>query len=69
MTLILKAFGLVSALILLVIALFGQLITLGGFLLVAIKVAIIAIFGVLMVMIVFSILRGRSHRRREAREM
>lgn len=69
MTLILKAFGVVTALILLVIAMLGNLIALGGFLLVAIKVAIIAIFFALVVMIVFSILRDRSRRRHEAEEI
>jgi hypothetical protein len=69
MTLILKAFGVVTALILLVIAMLGNLIALGGFLLVAIKVAILAIFLALVVMIVFSILRDRSRRRHEAEEI
>jgi hypothetical protein len=69
MTLILKAFGVVTALILLVIAMLGNLIALGGFLLVAIKVAILAIFLALVVMIVFSILRDRSRRRHEAEEL
>ncbi|MDQ6651963.1 MAG: hypothetical protein M3Y84_04375 [Acidobacteriota bacterium] len=69
MTLILKAFGVVTALVLLVIAMPGYIITLGGFLLVAIKVAILTIFLALIVMIIFSILRDRSRRRREAREM
>jgi hypothetical protein len=69
MTLILKAFGVVTALILLVIAMLGNLIALGGFLLVAIKVAILAIFLALVVMIVFFILRDRSRRRHEAEEI
>ncbi|MDQ2935979.1 MAG: hypothetical protein M3R67_00565 [Acidobacteriota bacterium] len=69
MTLILKAFGVVTALILLVIAMLGNLIAIGGFLLVAIKVAILAIFLALVVMIVFSILRDRSRRRHEAEEI
>jgi hypothetical protein len=69
MTLILKAFGVVTALILLVIAMLGNLIALGGFLLVAIKVAIFAIFLAVVVMIVFSILRDRSRRRHEAAEI
>jgi hypothetical protein len=69
MTLILKAFGIVTALIVLVIAMLGNLITLGGFLLVAIKVAILTIFLALIVLMVFSILRDRSRRRREAEDM
>jgi hypothetical protein len=69
MTLILKAFGVVTALILLVIAMLGHLIALGGFLLVAIKVAILTIFLALVVLMVFSILRDRSRRRREAEDM
>ena len=69
MTLILKAFGVVTALILLVIAMLGHLIALGGFLLVAIKAAILTIFLALVVLMVFSILRDRSRRRREAEDM
>ena len=69
MTLILKAFGVVTALILLVVAMLGHLIALGGFLLIAIKVAILTIFLALIVMMVFSILRDRSRRRREAEDM
>ena len=69
MTLILKGFGVVTALVLLVIAMLGHLITLGGFLLVAIKVAILTIFLALIVMMVFSILRDRSRRRHEAHDL
>ena len=69
MTLILKAFGVVTALILLVVAMLGHLIALGGFLLVAIKVAILTIFLALVVLMVFSILRDRSRRRREAEDL
>jgi hypothetical protein len=69
MTLILKAFGVVTALIVLVIAMLGNLIALGGFLLVAIKVAILTIFLALIVLMVFSILRDRSRRRREAEDI
>jgi hypothetical protein len=69
MTLILKALGGISALILLVIALFSSLITLGGFLLVAIKVAIIVMFLVLLVMILLSIMRDRTRRRHEAQDI
>ncbi len=69
MTLILKAFGVVSALMLLVVALIGQLITLGGFLLIAIKVGIVVTFLALIAMIVLAILRDRSRRRHEAEDI
>lgn len=69
MTLILKALGGISALILLAIALFSSLITLGGFLLVAIKVAIIVMFLVLLGMILLSIMRDRTRRRHEAQDI
>ena len=65
MALILKALGGIAALILLVVALFGQLITLGGFLLVAMKAVVLIVFLAVMMMIVFSIMRDRSQRRRE----
>lgn len=67
MALILKAIGGITALILLVITLLGSIITLGGFLLTAIKVLIVVIFFAVLTMIVFSILRDRSRRRHEAR--
>ena len=69
MALLLKALGGVSALVLLAIALFGQLILLGGFLLAAIKFAIVIIFLAIIGMIVFSILRDRSRRRHEANDI
>ena len=69
MTLILKALGAISALILLVIALFSSLIALGGFLLAAIKVAIIVMFLVLLGMILLAILRDRTRRRHEAQDI
>ena len=69
MTLILKALGAISALILLVIALFSSLIALGGVLLVAIKVAIIVMFLVLLGMILLSILGDRTRRRHEAQDI
>ncbi len=65
MALILKALAGLSALLLLAITLFGSLITLGGVLLAAIKFAIVAVFVAVIVMIVFSIVRDRSRRRRE----
>ena len=69
MAFILKALGGITALILLVITLLGSLIALGGFLLGAIKVLIVVIFVAVLAMIVFSILRDRSHRRREVRDI
>ena len=68
MAFLIKAIGGITALILLVVTLLGSLITLGGFLLGAIKVLIVVIFVAVIVMIVFSILRDRSHRRREVRD-
>jgi amino acid permease len=66
---LIKAIGGITALILLVITLLGSLITLGGFLLGAIKVLIVVIFVAVIVMIVFSILRDRSRRHREVRDL
>jgi amino acid permease len=65
MAFIIKAIGGITALILLVIALLGSLITLGGFLLAAIKILIVVIFVAVLIMIVFSILRDRSRRQNE----
>lgn len=69
MAFILKALGGIAALILLVITLLGTLITLGGFLLTAIKVLIVVIFIAVITMIVFSMLRDRSRRRHEATDI
>ena len=69
MAFILKALGGIAALILLVITLLGSIVTLGGFLLTAIKVLIIVIFVAVVTMIAFSILRDRSHRRHEATDI
>ena len=66
MAFLLKAIGGLTALVLLVITLMGSIITLGGFLLVAIKVLIIAIFVALVVSIFFFMLRDRSRRRSES---
>jgi hypothetical protein len=44
----------------------GSIITLGGFLLTAIKALIIVIFIAVLTMVVISILRSRSRRRHEA---
>ncbi len=69
MAFFIKAIGGITALIFLVITLLGSLITLGGFLLGAIKVLIVVIFVALLVMIVFSILRDRSRHRDEVRDI
>ena len=69
MALILKAIGGMTALILLVLTLLGSIITLGSFLLAAIKVLIIVVFLAVVTMIVFSILRDRSRRRHEAHNL
>ena len=69
MAFILKALGGIAALILLVITLLGSIVTLGGFLLTAIKVLIVVIFVAVVTMIVFSILRDRSRRSREATDI
>ncbi len=69
MAFILKAIAGITALMLLVITLLGSIITLGGFLLAAIKVLIVVIFLAVLVMIVFSILRDRSRRRHEAHDL
>ena len=68
MALILKALAGISALVLLAVTLFGSLIAIGGALLAAIKFAVIAIFVVVVVLIVFTIVRDRSRRRHESVE-
>jgi hypothetical protein len=65
MALILKALGGIAALILVVITLLGSIVTLGGFLLSAIKVLIVVIFVAVLALVAFSILRERSRRRHE----
>ena len=69
MAFLLKALGGITALILLVITLLGSIITLGGFLLTAIKVLIVVIFLAVITTVVFSILRDRSRRRHEAADI
>lgn len=54
------------ALILVVIALLKQLILLVGFLLTAIKIAIVVIFVALLIMIALAFWRDRCRKRREA---
>jgi hypothetical protein len=68
MGLILKALGGIAALILIVITLLGSVIALGGFLLGAIKILIVAIFLALLIGIIFTIIRDRSQRKREAQD-
>lgn len=65
MAIILKALGGITALILLVVALLGSILTLGGFVLTAIKLLIVVIFVGVVVLVIVSILRDRSRRRRE----
>jgi hypothetical protein len=69
MAFIIKAFAGISALILLVVTLLGSILTLGGFLLVAIKVLIVVIFVAVLTLVILSILRDRSRRRREASDL
>jgi hypothetical protein len=65
MALLLKAIAGVAAFVLLVVTLFGQVLALGGVLLVAIKVAIVVIFLSVLTLIVFFILRDRFRHKRE----
>jgi predicted membrane protein len=60
--------GIVTVIILL-IALLKQLIAFVGFLMFAIKVAILLAFIGLFLLIVIAILRGRSQRRRESEDL
>lgn len=69
MALVLKALAGISALALLAVALFGQILALGGFLLLAMKAVILLVFLAVITMIVISILRDRSHRRREVNDI
>jgi len=69
MAFILKTLGGITALILLVVTLLGSILTLGGFLLTAIKVLIVVIFLALLTLVILSIFRDRSRRRREASEL
>ncbi len=61
--------GAVFGLILLVVALFKQLILLVGFLLALVKLAIIILFVGLLVMIVLAIYRDRCRRKREVEDL
>ena len=66
MALLLKAIAGVAALVLLVVTLFGQILTLGGMLLAAIKIAVVVIFLSVLTLVVFFILRDRFRHKREA---
>jgi amino acid permease len=66
MAFIFKAVAGITALLVLTVTLLGSLLTLGGFLLSAIKILTIVIFATVLVITLFSILRNRSRRRREA---
>ena len=61
--------GGILTIIILVIALLKQLIAFVGFLMFAIKVAIVLAFLGLFLLIVIAILRGRSQRRRESEDL
>ena len=67
MAFLIKAIAGVTALALLVVTLFGQLLALGGVLLVAIKIAVVVIFLAVLALLVFFILRDRCRNKREAR--
>ena len=58
--------GAIVALILVIFALLKQLILFVGFLLTALKVAIVVVFVAILVMIVLAIWRDRSRKRRES---
>jgi hypothetical protein len=69
MAFILKALGGITALILLVVTLLGSILTLGGFLITAIKVLIVVIFLAVLTLVILSIFRDRSRKHREASEL
>ena len=66
MVFLFKAVAGITALGLLIVTLFGQLLALGGVLLVAIKIAVIVIFLAVLTLVVFFILRDRCRHKREA---
>jgi len=68
MVLLLKALGAIAALVAIVITLLGSILTLGGFLLAAIKILILVVFLSVMTLVIVSILRDRSQRRRTPEE-
>ena len=61
--------GGIAALIALLIVLVKQLIAFVGFLMFAIKIAIVLAFIALMLVIVITMLRARGQRRREAEDL
>jgi hypothetical protein len=65
MVFLFKAIAGITALGLLIVTLFGQLLALGGVLLVAIKIAVIVIFLAVLTLVVFFILRDRCRHKRE----
>jgi len=66
MVFLFKAIAGITALGLLIVTLFGQLLALGGVLLAAIKIAVIVIFLAVLTLVVFFILRDRCRHKREA---
>jgi L-asparagine transporter-like permease len=68
MALLIKTLGLIAALVAVVITLLGSILTLGGFLLAAIKVLIIVLFLAVTTWVVVSILRDRANRRRTSQD-
>ena len=64
MALLVKTLAGIAALVAIVITLLGSILTLGGFLLAAIKVLIIVVFLSVLTLVIISILRDRSQRRR-----
>ncbi len=67
MALLLKAIAGFTALVLLAVTLCGQVLALGGVLLVAIKIVVIVVFLAVLTLIVFFILRDRFRDRRETK--
>ena len=66
MALLLKAIAGLTALVLLVATLFGQMLALGGGLLAAIKLAVFVIFLIVLSLAMFLILRDRFRRKRSS---
>jgi hypothetical protein len=66
MALLLKAIAGVTALVLLAVTLFGNVLALGAVLLAAIKVAVVLVFLAVLALIVFLILRDRFRHKRDA---
>ena len=65
MAFIFKAVAGITALLVLIVTLLGSLVSLGGFLLGAIKILIIVVFIAVLAIILLSTIRDRSHRHRE----